>query len=87
MPHPSNLLTAFVRRDALDKAMFGWVRGITRTLPGVSVRTALGTFAKEFGLKEAQFPIESQLRRYDRMLREFYDDQKTDHATEEQGRA
>lgn len=77
MPHPSSLLTSFARRDAIDKVMFGWVRGVTRVFPGISVAEALRSFAKEFSLKPDEFNIESQERRYARMLHEFYDDQKT----------
>lgn len=77
MPHPSGLLSAFARRDTIDKVMFGWVRCMTRTLPGVSVLAALAAFAKEYELGEEEFNVEVQQSRYSRMLREFYEDHKT----------
>jgi hypothetical protein len=78
MPHPSSLLTAFARRDAIDKVMFGWVRCMTRTLPGVSVERALEEFRKEYAIPKEQFNAASQATRYQRMVREFWDDQKTE---------
>lgn len=81
MPHPSGLLTSFARRDSIDKVLFGWVRGITRTLPGVSVEKALALFAKEFDLKPDEFNILSQEKRYQRMVKEFWADKRTDHVT------
>lgn len=80
MPHASNLLTAFARRDTLDKVMFGWVRGITRAFPNVSVAEALRAFAKEYGLAPEDFNLASQEQRYQRMQREFYEDQRTNAA-------
>ncbi len=77
MPHPSGVLTAFARRDTIDKLMFGWVRCMTTTLPGVSKEKALAMFAKEFSLADEEFNIPSQAARYTRMMREFYEDQKT----------
>ena len=76
MPHPSSLLTAFARRDTVDKVMFGWVRAFSKALPGVSTVRALEMFAKEMGIEEG-FNVESQKTRYERMLKEFYEDQKS----------
>ena len=76
MPHPSSLLSAFARRDTVDKVMFGWVRGMTRALPGVSTARALEMFAKEMGIEDG-FNVESQKTRFERMLKEFYQDQKS----------
>lgn len=77
MPHPSPLLTSYLRRDGLDKMMFGWVRGITRSLPGVTIERALEEFAKEFGIPKERWNISSQKRRYLAIQSEFWNDQKT----------
>lgn len=77
MPAESSLLTAFQRRDTVDKLMFGWVQGMQRALPGVGVEKALALFAKEYHLSEADFNVESQRIRYQRMVKEFWDDRKT----------
>lgn len=81
MPHASGLLTAFARRDTIDKVMFGWVRGVTRVLPGVGVKQAITIFAKEYGLGPAEFNVDSYEKRYARMLKDFYEDQKTHDET------
>ena len=77
MPQESSLLSAFQRRDTADKLMFGWVQAFQRALPGVSVEKALAIFATHFGIPEAHFNVASQKTRYQRMLREFWDDRKT----------
>lgn len=77
MPPGSNLLTAFQRRDTIDKVMFGWVRCMTRTLPGVSVESALTSFAKEYHLEPKDFSITSQKTRYQRMVKEFLNEGRT----------
>ena len=77
MPAESSLLTAFQRRDTIDKMMFGFVQGIQRVLPGVGVEKALAIFAKEYGLNDQHFNIQSQKSRYQRMLKEFWEDRKT----------
>jgi hypothetical protein len=76
VPSPGTHVSAFLRRDALDKVMFGWVRAFARALPGVSRERALSIFAHEFGI-EAGFNPASWRKRYEKMEREFYDDQKT----------
>jgi len=69
-------LSALASRDAADKVMFGWVRGLTRCFPGISIESALETFAKEFGYG-AEFNIPSQKSRYIRMQREYFEASKT----------
>lgn len=77
MPADSSLLTAFQRRDTVDKLMFGFVQGAQRMLPGVGVEKALAIFAKEYHLDDTTFNLQSQKVRYQRMLKEFYEDRKT----------
>lgn len=85
MPHSSGILSAWQRRDGIDKLMFGWVRAGQRLMPGVSVERLLEAFVREFGLTAQQFNIGSQRKRYERMQAEFFDDQKTEnHAPRDQ---
>lgn len=85
-------MSSWLRRDSLDKLMFGYVlgmrSGVNRALPGVSkaeaikavsLESALAAFAKDMGLTEADFNIKSQVTRYQRMQREFYDDLRRQH--------
>jgi hypothetical protein len=94
MPHPSGSLSAFARRDAMDKVMFGFVEGMRRglklALPGVtddrvvehvSVELALRTFATTFDLPPHEFNVSTQSVRYRRMVDEFYEDQRTKDET------
>lgn len=98
MPQEGTLLPAFVRRDAFDHIMFGYVwgvrTGVIKALPGVtpegaqkaiSVEVALGLFRDEFKLPPEQFNLASQRIRYYRMLREYWQDRKTKklHAAQE----
>lgn len=78
----SHLLSRFARLDTADKVMFGYVQGMQRALPGVGVEKALAMFAKDMGLD--QFNTAVQKVRYQRMLKDFYQDRKT-HGQEAQG--
>lgn len=80
MPTGTDLLTPFLRRDMLDHVMFGWVRSITTAMPGVSVESALKGFQQEHNLPTDAFNVKSQKARYQRMLADYFNDQKTDHA-------
>jgi hypothetical protein len=90
MPHESPILSEFLRRDAFDLIMFGYVMGmrsgVPKVLPGVSaarapkvitLEDALVTFARDMGLAPEQFNIKSQITRYNRMVKDFYKDQRT----------
>ena len=91
------MLPAFVRRDAFDHIMFGYVwgirAGVVKALPGVtaegakkalSVEVALECFRVEFRIPPEQFNVASQRIRYYRMLREYWHDRKTKtHAVRE----
>lgn len=87
MPHPSGNLSAWLRRDAQDKMMFGYVygmqRGVRTALPGVteakvishtSIEAAIEAFAKEFGVV---LNVKAQAVRFARMRAEFLAEQRT----------
>lgn len=77
MPPATDRLTKFLRLDTSDKIMFGFVQGMQRALPGVGVEKALLLFAKWYGIDGPGFNLNSQRIRYNRMLRDFYQDKKT----------
>jgi len=77
MPHESSILGRFARRDTVDKTMFGFVRGMRRAMPNVTLENAVRIFASEFGIAGDQWNIPSQVMRYKRMEKDFYDDQRT----------
>lgn len=77
MPHESSILGRFARRDTVDKTLFGFVRGMRRAMPNVTLEKAVTIFAHEFGIAGEDWNIPSQIQRYKRMEKEFYDDQRT----------
>ncbi len=83
MPHPSPLLSAFARRDSIDKLMFGFVQGVLAGVPNTTVQKAVAMFAVKFSLPPDQFNIETQRVRYDRMVSEFYQEQRTPNERKE----
>lgn len=74
VPHDTPMMTSFLRRDAQDKLMFGWVRATKKLLPAVSLERSLAMFAHEFGIRE--FNAASQRIRYQRMEKEFFEEQR-----------
>lgn len=68
-------IDAFVRHDTTDKIMWGYVRGLRKGLPAVSIQRAIESFAQEIGLSEIN--VESWKTKYVRMTKEFYEQQRT----------
>ena len=75
MPKPSGDFTAFLHRSNFDLVMFGYVQGMHRALPGLSLERIMEQFIAEYRLHHLK--AKSQLRRYHRMNLEYYGDQKT----------
>ena len=71
----SHLLSRFARLDTADKVMFGYIQGMQRALPGVGVEKAIAMFAKDMGIEGINTSV--QKVRYQRMLKDFYEDRKT----------
>lgn len=84
MPQKSAHLTSYIRRDALDKTMFGFVTGLRWGLPNVSKEQAIGIFFKHYGFADSTSTpnIESEVTRYNRMMKEYLKEQRS-HAEEE----
>lgn len=78
MPHGNDRLSAFQRRDTADKVMFGFVQGLQFGLPAVSVEKALEAFSSNvMKAPPGSFNVESERKRYQRILEDYYEDQKT----------
>lgn len=60
------------RRTALDLIMYGYVRGVKRALPSMTIEKSLLLFQKENHLSEDQYPIRSARITYQRMQKEEY---------------
>lgn len=69
-------ITKFHKRDSVEKIMFGWVHSL-RVNISCSVESALKTFIKYNELDEKEFNIKSLAVTYNRMVKEYYGEQKT----------
>lgn len=67
------LLPKFLRRTLQDIMMFAHVRAIRRKLPQTSQERAIEDFRMEYGIRPEDFNIASQITRYRRMEREYYE--------------
>lgn len=76
MPHDTTLLTRFVRRDTADKLMFGFVQGVQAALPSVGVEKALELYRQAMRIQVPDWNGHSQKVRYQRMLTEYFNDQR-----------
>jgi hypothetical protein len=74
-PKPSGDFTAFMHRSNFDLVMFGYVQGMRRALPGLTLERIMDQFLAEYRLTDLK--AKSQLRRYHRMAIEYYGNQKT----------
>ncbi len=59
------------KRQCLDHLMFGYVHGIRRGLPSVSIVDAIEMFKEDNSLTEEDYPMESAYKTYDRMRKEY----------------
>lgn len=75
MPRSDNHLSDFCRHTVWDLVMFGFVQGIRRGLPGVSIDKALEIFAHEYRIKE--FSLDAKRATYSRMTKQLHADQRT----------
>ena len=60
------------KRTALDLIMYGYVRGLRKALPSMTIEKCLILFQKENCLSEDQYPIRSARVVYQRMQKEEY---------------
>ncbi len=60
-----------LKHDAIDKFMFAYVTGMRRALPGNHLNKCIEMFKDEFLLSEDNYPLESALQTYYRMLKSY----------------
>lgn len=75
----STPLTRFVRRHTTDVLMFGFVQGVQAALPSVGVDKALELYRKAMRVPQEEWNGPSQRVKYQRMLGEYFEDQREDH--------
>lgn len=63
----------FYKRQSLDTLMYGFVEGVTRALPTVSISDSITLFQQRFNLKPDDYPIDTARRTYNRMNHEYFD--------------
>jgi hypothetical protein len=64
-----NRLPALYKKTAVDLIMFGYVLGLRRGLPAVTIQKALNCFLNDFGLEE-DYHLESAKVSYFRITRD-----------------
>lgn len=77
-------LTKFHKRDSVEKIMFGWVHGLRMTV-SCSVETAMQSFINNNELDDKEFNIKSLAVTYNRMVKEYYGEQKTQNEQGKEG--
>lgn len=68
------------RRDLIEKVLFGWVQGQRVLVQSRTIEEAIRHFYKYTGFTESDISIESAKTTYKRMVKEYYDSQKTGNA-------
>ena len=71
---PADQLSTFLRREALDHIMLGFVLGLQSGLPSVSQERALEMFTSRFGLNAPN--SEAQRRRYRRIRDDYFEHER-----------
>jgi hypothetical protein len=65
-----NRLPAFIKKNAIDIMLFGYVCGMRRGLPAVNINKSIELYLDDFGLQE-DYPFESAQRTYTRIAEDF----------------
>jgi hypothetical protein len=66
-----NRIPAFYKKNAIDMALFGYVKGMRRGLPTVKINKSIRLFLDDFGLNEDEYPEDSAVRAYTRIAEDF----------------
>lgn len=65
------------QRQSLDLIMFGYVNGIRKAMPSVTIKECIVYFAEDNGFSEDDFPLETACITFSRMQKEYYESQQT----------
>lgn len=68
---------ALYQRQCLDHILFGYVNGIRKAMPSVSVVECVKYFMDDNELSEDDYPLETACTTYWRMQKEFHESRKT----------
>lgn len=66
----------FANRAAFDLMLFGYVEGVKRALPSVSIEQILNMFANHYKLTYKDFDIDAARSAYSRMKRELIENER-----------
>ena len=63
------------RYETIDNFLFGYVMALRRQ--DVSLKDKLLLFAKDFGLSEDEYPLDSMLQKWYKMAKDYLDEEKS----------
>lgn len=75
--YPLNIPRIY-RFQALDHIMFGYIQGLRKALPSMTVIQAIQEFQKSFGIEDEDYCIETMKAVYYRIINALIDSQKTE---------
>lgn len=71
-------LTAKIyRHQTIDNWLFGYMIALRNVNRDISLKASLEMFAKDFGLEEDDFPLESMIQKWYNMSKDYIDEEKT----------
>ncbi len=65
------------QRQCIDHILFGYVNGIQKAMPSVSVLECVKYFMEDNGFCEDDYPLETACTTYFRMQKEYYESKRT----------
>jgi hypothetical protein len=64
-------IQSLFKKNALDLILFGFVQGAKKYIPSASIIDLVDGFSEEYNLNEDEYPSESAMTTYNRMLNDF----------------
>lgn len=64
-------IQALYKRNQIDLLLFGWVQGVRKYIPAANIADLVDDFLIEYDLEEIDYPYESAITTYNRMLKDF----------------
>lgn len=65
------------KRQCLDHIMYGYVNGLKRALPSMSIRQCIKHFVEDNELSEDDYALNTAHNTYFKLQRDYYDSKKT----------
>lgn len=85
MPKCKNYLVSierFYRFQTFDHIMFGYVQGLRKALPGMSISEAIGIFLETFEIEEDNYCLEAARQTYYRILSSIIESARNEGKTD-----